>query len=334
MRKKEKLPRIGFLGTGWIGRHRLEAIAKSNEAEIAAIADVCRDNALEAASCAPGAAVVDSLDALLEMELDALVIATPSAGHSTQAVRALERGLAVFCQKPLGRSAREAQLVVDAARAADRLLSVDFSYRYTEGIQKIYQVVNSGEIGQVYAADLVFHNAYGPDKAWFYDAELSGGGCLMDLGSHLVDLALWFFGFPEVRSVSSSIFSGGKRLKGGCSGKVEDFAVVSMGLENGNLIRLACSWNVSAGRDAVIETCLYGTQGGVCFRNVNGSFYDFVAERFRGTSRETIATPPDDWGGRAAVAWARKLRQEGHGFDPCAENLVQVAAVLDAAYGR
>jgi len=333
MRKKRALPRIGFLGTGWIGRHRMLAIRQSKEAEIAAIADVCSETAREAAKLVPGAAVVDSLDALLEMGLDAVVIATPSAGHCSQAVRALESGLAVFCQKPLGRSAQETQMVVDAARAANRLLGVDFSYRFTDAIQKMYQLVNSGELGQVYAADLVFHNAYGPDKAWFYDAELSGGGCLMDLGSHLVDLALWFFGYPEVRSVSSSIFSAGERLKGG-SGKVEDYAVVSLVLGNGNAVRLACSWNVSAGRDAVIESSFYGTRGGACFKNVDGSFYNFVAERFSGTAAETIAEPPDDWGGRCAVAWARQLRLNGPGFDARAENLVQVAAVLDAAYGR
>ncbi len=333
MKKKGTLPRIGFLGTGWIGRHRMQAICQSKEAEIAAIADISGENAREAAKLAPGAAVVDSLDALLEMELDAVVIATPSASHCSQAVRALEGGLAVFCQKPLGRSAQEAQAVVNAARAANRLLCVDFSYRFTSGIQKVYQLVNSGDLGEVYAADLVFHNAYGPDKAWFYDAELSGGGCLMDLGSHLVDLALWFFDFPEVRSVSSSIFSAGKRLKG-YSGKVEDYAVVSMVLANGKSIRLACSWNVSAGRDAVIESSFYGTAGGASFKNVNGSCYDFVAERFRGTASETIAEPPDDWGGRAAVAWARKLRLEGRCFDESADQLVQVAAVIDAAYGR
>lgn len=333
MKKKGTLPRVGFLGTGWIGRHRMQAIAQSKEAAIVALADLSEENAREAAKLVPGAAVVDSLDALLDMELDALVIATPSAGHCSQAVRALEQGLAVFCQKPLGRSAAEAQLVVDAARTADRLLSVDFSYRFTDGIQKMYQLVNSGEIGQVYAADLVFHNAYGPDKEWFYDAELSGGGCLMDLGSHLVDLALWFFDFPKVRNVSSSIFSAGERLNDDPA-QVEDYAVVSLVLDNGHVIRLACSWNISAGRDAVIESCFYGTKGGVCFRNIDGSFYDFVAERFRGTARETIAAPPDDWGGRAAVAFARKLRYEGREFDVAADNLVHVAAVLDAAYGR
>jgi predicted dehydrogenase len=333
MKKKGSLPRVGFLGTGWIGRQRMQAIYKSKEAEVAAIADLCSDNAREAAKLVPEVEVVDSLDALLELELDALVIATPSAGHCSQAVRALEGGLAVFCQKPLGRTAREAQTVVDAARAADRLLSVDFSYRYTDGIQKLYQLVNSGDLGQVYAADLVFHNACGPDKEWFYDAELSGGGCLMDLGSHLVDLALWFFDYPEVRSVSSAIFSAGERLKG-CSGKVEDYALVSMALENGSAVRLACSWNVSAGRDAVIESSFYGTQGGASFKNVNGSFYDFEAQRFQGARQETIAAPPDDWGGRAAVAWARKLRLEGRCFDDAAEKLVQVAAVIDAAYRR
>jgi predicted dehydrogenase len=333
MKKKGGLPRVGFLGTGWIGRHRMQAIHQSKEAEVAAIADVSRENAEEAAKLAPGAVVVDSLDALLDLGLDAVVIATPSAAHSTQAVRALEHGLAVFCQKPLGRNAQEARMVVEAARSADRLLCVDFCYRFTDGIQKMYQLVNSGELGQVYAADLVFHNAYGPDKPWFYDPELSGGGCLMDLGSHLVDLALWFFDFPKLRTVSSSIYAGGERLKGG-SGKVEDYAVVSMVLDNGSVIRLACSWNISAGRDAVIESSFYGTGGGATFRNVNGSFYDFVAERFRGTLRETIAEPPEEWGGKAAVAWARRLREQGRGFDPEAERLVNVASVLDAAYGR
>lgn len=298
-----------------------------------AIADVCKENAREAGKLAPDAKVVESLDELLELDLDAVVIATPSAGHCYQSLRALDRGLCVFCQKPMGRNAEEAQLVVGAAKSANRLLGVDFSYRFTDAARKMHHLVSSGELGQVYAADLVFHNAYGPDKEWFYDPELSGGGCLMDLGSHLVDLALWFFGYPEVRSVSSSIFAGGERLKVG-SGKVEDYAVVSLVLEEGHAVRLACSWNVSAGRDAVIESSFYGTRGGVSFKNVQGSFYDFTAERFRGSAAETIAVPPDDWGGRCAVAWARQLRLGGGGFDPQAEQLVRVAEVLDAAYGR
>src|SRR5947199_289519 len=88
---------------------------------------------------------------------------SPPAGS----IRALKRGAAVFCQKPLGRTAAEARAVIDAARAADRLLCVDLSYRFTDGMRRIRELVRAGALGRVYAVDLVFHNAYGPDKAWF-----------------------------------------------------------------------------------------------------------------------------------------------------------------------
>ncbi|HLL45827.1 MAG TPA: Gfo/Idh/MocA family oxidoreductase, partial [Longimicrobiaceae bacterium] len=188
-------PRLGFLGVGWIGRHRMEAIVNTGAAGVAAIADPSPEMAAEAGKLAPGAEVVGSLDELLDAGVDGVVIATPSALHAEQSIRALRRGAAVFCQKPLGRTAAEARGVVDAARAADRLLEVDLSYRFTEGMRRIRDAVRSGALGRVFAADLVFHNAYGPDKPWFYDRSLSGGGCVMDLGVHLVDLALWVLDF-------------------------------------------------------------------------------------------------------------------------------------------
>lgn len=332
MKGNMRLPRLGFLGTGWIGRNRLEAVARSGKAEIVAIADISREKALQAAECVPGARVLSSLDELLEVELDGVVIATPNAQHPSQAVRVLERELAVFCQKPLARTAAEARLVVDAARRADRLLAVDFSYRFTEGMRRIRELVEGGELGTVYAADLLFHNAYGPDKEWFYDAALSGGGCLMDLGSHLLDLALWVLGFPKISSVSSAFYSGGRQLLQ-IDGKVEDFAFASYLLHSGALVRLACSWNLPAGRDAVIEANFFGTRGGASFRNVNGSFYDFESERFIGTSRQPLTAPPDAWGEKAIVAWATELARGGR-FDESAERLVELGAALDAAYGR
>src|SRR5690606_35925284 len=108
-----------------------------------------------------------------------------------QAIQALRRGIPVFCQKPLARTRAETSRVIQEARAADLLLAVDLSYRFTSGIQRIRQIVQSGELGKVFAVNLVFHNAYGPDKAWFYDYNLAGGGCAIDLGIHLVDLAFW-----------------------------------------------------------------------------------------------------------------------------------------------
>jgi len=258
------------------------------------------------------------------------VIATPSALHAEQSIQALQGGAAVFCQKPLGRTSAEVRAVVDAARTADRLLAVDLSYRFTQGMERIRQLLASGELGTVYAVELVFHNAYGPDKPWFYNPALSGGGCVMDLGVHLVDLALWSLDFPQVTSVSSKLLAGGNPLSGNT---VEDYAVASLGVDTGAVVRLACSWKLQAGREAEISAAFYGTQGGAALRNVDGSFYDFTAERFSGTSAETLASPPDEWGGRAAADWATRLAA-GERYDPSAERLIDVAAVLDRIYGR
>lgn len=328
----QRVPRLGFLGVGWIGLNRMEAIARSGAGEIAMIADPSAEMCAAAANSAGGAQIADSLDVLLDADLDGIVIATPSALHAEQAVRALERGLAVFCQKPLGRTASETRRVVDAARRADLLLGVDFSYRYTAAVRALRDLVSGGALGRVYAADLVFHNAYGPDKAWFRDPRLSGGGCMIDLGIHLVDLALWLLDFPRVDAVDGRLYAGGSLLEPRTE-TVEDYGIARLELEDGATVRIACSWNLHAGRDAVISAAFHGTNGGATISNVGGSFYDFQAEHHTGTSSTRLASPPDDWGGRAAVDWARRLA-DGAGFDPEADRLVQVATAMDGVYGR
>jgi predicted dehydrogenase len=322
-------PRVGFLGTGWIGRHRMEAMLATGEIEAAAICDPSAECAADAAALAPRAEQVDTLDAMLALGLDGVVIATPSALHGAQAIEALEAGAAVFCQKPLGRTAAEASAVVEAAHRADRLLGIDLSYRHVEGMRRIADLVRSGALGRIFAADLVFHNAYGPGKPWFYDPVQSGGGCVIDLGIHLVDLALWVLGFPKVSAVDARLAADGAPLG---PGQVEDHAIAQFRAGAAD-VRLACSWRVHAGRDAVIEAAFYGTEGGAALRNVGGSFYDFTAERFTGTACERLAGPPDAWGGRAAEAWAEQLARSRR-FDGQAEQFVRSAEVLDRIYGR
>jgi predicted dehydrogenase len=323
-------PRLGFLGVGWIGRHRMQAIADSGAADIVAIADPSAQMVQEALSLASGAKAAEGLDGLLAHDLDGIVIATPSALHAEQSIRALDRGVAVFCQKPLGRSAAETQAVVDAARRADRLLAVDLSYRFTAGMTLIRDLVQQGELGRLFAVDLVFHNAWGPDKPWFYNPAQSGGGCVMDLGVHLVDLALWTLGFPDVVDVQAALLAKGEPLRDRVAA-VEDFGLATLRLVDGAVVRLACSWNAQAGQEAVIGATFFGTQGGAALRNRDGSFYDFIAERFHGTTRTVLAEPPDAWGGRAAVAFAARLAA-GAGFDPAADEFVAVAGVLDRIY--
>ncbi|PVX29321.1 Gfo/Idh/MocA family protein [Sphingomonas pokkalii] len=322
-------PRVGFLGTGWIGCHRMEAMLAAGAIEAVVFADPSAACAAQARTLAPGAQQVEGLEAMLALGLDGIVIATPSAMHATQSIRALEAGIAVFCQKPLGRTAAEVRAVVAAARAADRLLGVDLSYRHTQGMRAIFELVRGGALGHVFAADLVFHNAYGPDKPWFYDPAQSGGGCVIDLGVHLVDLALWTLGFPEVGGVTASLRASGGPV---ATGQVEDFALAAF-RAGGTDVRLACSWNLHAGADAEIAAVFYGTESGAAFRNTGGSFYDFVAERFSGTARTPIALPPDAWGARAAAQWAEQLARSPR-FDPEAKHFTCSAEVLDKIYGR
>lgn len=323
-------PRVGFLGTGWIGRHRMEAIVAAGAVDAVAVADPSAECAEAAVQIAPGAATLPSLEAMLGFNLDGLVIATPSALHAEQAIAALDRGVAVFCQKPLGRNADEAGKVVAAARRADRLLSVDFSYRLTAATRALAELVRSGELGEIFAIDLTFHNAYGPDKPWFYDRKQAGGGCVMDLGVHLVDLALWLTGFPKLEHVTSRLFAGGQVLSPGSS-EVEDFALARLDLAGGTAVRLACSWRLHAGQDAVIETSVYGTHGGASIRNLGGSFFDFELHRHSGTASERLVSPPDDWGGRAAVAWAERLARD-RSFDEQALRLAEVSSAIDRIY--
>ncbi|HEV2777242.1 MAG TPA: Gfo/Idh/MocA family oxidoreductase [Solirubrobacteraceae bacterium] len=323
-------PRLGFLGTGWIGRHRLRALVQSGVVEVAALADPAAECLRAAAQQAPGARLAADLDALLDSGIDGIVIATPSALHAEQAEAALDAGIAVFCQKPLGRSAAETERVVRAARRNDRLLGVDLSYRHTAAALAVREQVAAAALGPVHAVDLVFHNAYGPDKPWFQDPALSGGGCVIDLAIHLVDLLLWTLDWPAVERVQARRW---RRGEPAAADEAEDFCLATLELAGGTVARLACSWFSHEGRDAVIETTYRGRDGAAALHNVDGSFYDFIAELRAATTARTLATPPDDWGGRAAVAWARRLA-DGKRYDPAGERLVTVARVIDSVYGR
>ncbi|MDX1951928.1 MAG: Gfo/Idh/MocA family oxidoreductase [Verrucomicrobiota bacterium] len=324
------IPRLGFVGVGWIGQHRMKALLNAGMAEIAGIAEPSPELRSQAAQYAPAAALYESFETLIEQDLDGVVIATPNAFHASQSIAALNRRIPVFCQKPLGRNGAEVRSVVEAAQQNNQLLGVDLSYRHLSGVRQIKQLIEGEEIGKIFAADLVFHNAYGPDKSWFYDRKLAGGGCVLDLGVHLVDLAFWMLGNAGVRSVRSQLFSKGRFLVDS-SNEVEDFATAMMELDNGLVLNLNCSWKLHAGCDAVISATFYGTKGGLRVSNVNGSFYDFQAERFNGTSRALLSTPGEEWGGKRIIDWAQKLSLNS-AFDHEITSIIQVSEVLDQIY--
>jgi predicted dehydrogenase len=153
---------------------------------------------------------------------------------------------------------------------------------------------------------------------------------VLDLGIHLVDflLRLGDVGSPTV--IASQLFCGGVAWDD-ASDQVEDLAFVQLRMPAGAVARIACSWRLPAGCDAVIEATAYGSRAGVRAHNVGGSFYDFSAERLDRGGVHLLTAPPDDWGGRAVVAWAQRLA-EGNRFDPHSDELVMLAGVIDDIY--
>lgn len=319
--------RLGFLGLGWIGRQRLQALVDADLADEVVVSDVNGAAARDAVQHVPGARTARSFDELLAQDLDGVVIATPSGLHHDQTVAALEHGAAVFCQKPLACTAAEARHIVDLAKARNRLLHVDHGYQCLAATTAVRDLVRRGTLGQIFAVNAVFHNAYGPSTTWCLDRRLAGGGCGLDLGVHLVDLVLSVLGDPQVVHVTAKRFAGGHRLPPG-DAALEDFMSARIDLATPATLSLECSWRLHQGRGCDLRLAFHGTKGGAAIVNVNGSFYDFRAEHYTEATTRVLASPPDAWPGRAAVAWATRLAADTS-FDPCAERWVRVAAVLD-----
>lgn len=322
-------PRLGFLGVGWIGRMRLESVVRQGLADVIAIADPSEAARNHCAQLVPTAQACMGFNDLMKFSLDGIVIATPSALHSDQTERALAHGLAVFCQKPLGRNAVEVARVIAAARHNDKLLGVDFSYRHLRATQLVREMVSQNRLGDIYAVQLTFHNAYGPDKSWFYDPRKSGGGCLIDLGIHLLDLAAWILNRTDYQVRSAQMFASGSP----CTDRAitEDFVTTELCLGGKIAVRMACSWGLSAGRDAVIAIDLFGTEGAAQIYNVDGSFFDFGASHNQNTHTRILTSPPDNWSGRAITDWVSRLQQNPT-FDASCETLLAPSKTVDQIY--
>src|SRR5699024_552553 len=199
------------------------------------------------------------------------------------------------------------------------------------GMQRIKQLAQAGELGRVYALSLAFHNAFGPNKPWFYRQETAGGGCVLDLGVHLIDLALWLFDYPPVENVTARCYAGGRPLD--AQAQVEDYASLRLLLANAVVVDIACSWHLPLGRDAAIHAAFHGSRRGASIHNLDGSFHRFRSELHEGCSTTVLYQPDEEgaWSARALAAWVWQLAA-APGFDDAIEGMVAVAEVIDAVY--
>jgi predicted dehydrogenase len=188
--------RIGIVGCGLIGDKRAAA-ARGHD--IVAVADPDRERA-ESLAARHGGAVVADWRAVIAADIDAVIVATPHDALAGIALEAVRAGRHVLVEKPSARNAAELAPVVDAARQAKRIVKVGFNHRFHPGLRKAKALVDARELGPLtYIRGRYGHGGRpGMEKEWRCLPEISGGGELIDQGSHLIDLSRWFLGDLEL----------------------------------------------------------------------------------------------------------------------------------------
>ncbi|MDA0578763.1 MAG: Gfo/Idh/MocA family oxidoreductase [Verrucomicrobia bacterium] len=281
--KSAKL-RVGIIGLG-MGRAHLESYQKHPRATVVAIADT-NPATLAAVGEKYGVAAryTDAATMLAAEQLDVVSVATPNAYHKPLTIAALRAGCHVLCEKPMAMSAAEAREMLAAAKAARRRIMINFSYRFTPQSQALRAEVDKGILGDVYFARTVWLRRKGMPGfgGWFGQKALAGGGPLIDLGVHRIDLALWLMGYPKPRWVLASQYN---HIAAPLARKekkvfdVEDFAAALVKFENGATLEVEASWAGHIQQRELMETRLLGTKAGLVQHNTNGG-YEFDATIF------------------------------------------------------
>ncbi len=277
--------RVGVIGLG-MGRHHVSEYQKHPEVEVAAVADMNGAILEEIADRYKVASRYTDAEEMLAREgLDIVSVATPNKFHHDLTLSALKAGAHVLCEKPMAMNAEEAQDMLDAAAAAGRRLMINFSYRFTEQSMALKTQVDSGILGNVYFGRTVWHRRRGMPGfgGWFGQKALSGGGPLIDLGVHRLDLALWLMGYPQPVWVMGGIYNpigSALAVKLGKTFDVEDLAAGMIRFANGAMLVVEASWAANRKEAEFMETQLYGTKAGLVQRNTDET-YKFEAELFQ-----------------------------------------------------
>lgn len=265
--------RIGVIGSGGIaqGAH-LPGYKACPEVEIVAVADVFEKTAQAAAEKFNVPNIYTDYEKMLKTEeLDAVSVCTPNFMHKDAAVAALKAGKHVLVEKPMAMNAKECDAMLKAAKESGKKLQVGFNNRFSGGAQALKRFVESGDMGNIYYARAQALRRRGiPGWGVFTQKDKQGGGPLIDIGVHILDLTLWLMGHPKPVAVSGTYRQDFGKRKDilGLMGQwdtenftVEDFAVGFVRFENGATLVLESSFVANIESD-VFNTQLLGTEGG------------------------------------------------------------------------
>lgn len=267
--------RIGVIGTGSIAQLHLDAYAGNPEAELVAVSDMNLDRARSVAEkYGARRAYGDPRELLADPEVDAVSICTWNESHVQWSIAALNAGKHVLVEKPMSRTAREALEVQNAVTASNRVLQVGFVRRHSPNAQVLKTFIDDGDLGDIYYARASVIRRVGNPGGWFADKSISGGGPLIDIGVHVIDLCWYLMGSPKAVSVSANSY---QRLGNRANittmpryqvsdydpntNSVEDMVNALVRFDNGASLAIEASYSLHATKDS-IGVSVFGDKGG------------------------------------------------------------------------
>ncbi|MBD2870178.1 Gfo/Idh/MocA family protein [Paenibacillus arenilitoris] len=267
--------KVGVIGAGSISDIHLSSYARNPEVDIYAICDLNEERArTKAAAYGAEKTFADYRELLADPAIDAVSICTWNNSHAEISIAAAEAGKHVLVEKPLCKTVEEAEKVKQAALRSGKVLQVGFVRRYGANTALLRRFIEAGELGDIYYAKASCLRRLGNPGGWFSDKERSGGGPLIDLGVHIIDLCWYLMGKPKVRSISGNAYNRlGNRANinnlsfykasdyDSAKNTVEDLANAIIRFNNGASLVVDVSFTLHAKQDEMTVK-LFGDKGG------------------------------------------------------------------------
>lgn len=270
-----KIIKAGVVGCGGIanGKH-LPAIKRNGKIELVAFCDLIKERAEKAKEeyGTPDARVYTDYKDLVKEDVDVVYVLTPNNAHAPVSIAAMKAGKHVMCEKPMAKTYAEAKEMVETAKETGKILTIGYQNRYRADSQYLKSVCEADELGEIYYAKAhAIRRRAVPTWGVFIDEEKQGGGPLIDIGTHALDLTLWMMNNYEPASVTGSTYRklADQTQTGNAWGDwdpkkftVEDSAFGFIKMKNGATIVLEASWALNSLDVDEAKTSLCGTKAG------------------------------------------------------------------------